>query len=112
MPTVTVLPHPTICPAGAKFECEPGKVLAKELVAHGIPIDHACEYSCACTTCQVYITKGWDTLAPAGDQEEDVLDGAWGLKSNSRLSCRTIMGNGDIEIEIPKYSKNHAREAF
>lgn len=110
MPTITVLPHPTICPEGKKFEAETGKILAKELVAHGVGIDHACEYSGACTTCQVYITKGFDSLKPASDQEEDTLDEAWALKPNSRLSCQTVIGTEDLEVEIPKYSKNHARE--
>jgi 2Fe-2S ferredoxin len=112
MPKITVLPHPVICPAGAEFEIPKGSNLGKELVAHKVPIDHACEFSCSCTTCHVYITKGFDSLEPAGDQEEDMLDEAWGLKSNSRLSCRTIVGDEDIEVEIPKYTKNHAREAF
>lgn len=110
MPKITVLPHPAICPEGAVFEAEPGANLAKTLVANGVNIDHACEFSCACTTCHCYIDKGLDSLAPAEEAEEDILDEAWALKSNSRLSCQTIIGNEDLTIEIPKYSKNHARE--
>ena len=50
MPKVTVLPHPGICPNGAEFEVPEGANLAKALVANGVNIDHACEFSCACTT--------------------------------------------------------------
>ncbi len=112
MPKITVLPHPVLCPNGTEFESETGKNLARELVAHNVPIEHACEFSCACTTCHVYINEGFDSLEEAEDQEEDVLDQAWGLRANSRLSCRTIIGEEDLTIELPRYSKNHAREAF
>ena len=105
-----VLPHPGICPNGAEFEVPEGANLAKALVANGVNIDHACEFSCACTTCHCYIDKGFDSLEPAEDDEEDLLDQAWGLKSNSRLTCQTKVGKEDITVEIPKYSRNHARE--
>lgn len=62
MPKVTVLPHPGICPNGAEFEVPEGANLAKALVANGVNIDHACEFSCACTTCHCYIDKGFDSL--------------------------------------------------
>ncbi|GAB1826094.1 ISC system 2Fe-2S type ferredoxin [Turicimonas muris] len=112
MPKITVLPHETICPNGKEFEVPAGTNLARALLDNGVPIEHACELSCACTTCHCYIDKGFDTLAPAEDDEEDLLDQAWGLKSNSRLSCQTTVGDEDITVEIPKYSRNHAREAF
>lgn len=110
MPKVTVLPHPIICPSGAEFEVEAGANLARSLVANGVNIDHACEYSCACTTCHCYIPVGLSSLAPAKDAEEDLLDEAWGLKPISRLSCQTKVGTEDITVEIPMYSRNHARE--
>ena len=44
------------------------------------------------------------------EDEEDLLDRAWGLESESRLSCQVIVGKEDLEIEIPKYTINHARE--
>ena len=92
MPKITVLPHETICPNGKEFEVPAGTNLARALLDNGVPIEHACELSCACTTCHCYIDKGFDTLAPAEDDEEDLLDQAWGLKSNSRLSCQTTVG--------------------
>lgn len=110
MPKITVLPHETICPNGTEFEANEGEILAKALLNHGVKIEHACEFSCACATCHVYIVKGMETLDPPEDNEEDQLDKAWGLKANSRLSCQTKIGSGDITVEIPKYSLNYARE--
>ena len=100
MPKVTVLPHPGICPNGAEFEVPEGANLAKALVANGVNIDHACEFSCACTTCHCYIDKGFDSLEPAEDDEEDLLDQAWGLKSNSRLTCQTKSAKKTLPLKF------------
>ena len=97
MPLVKVLPHEEICPQGVEFEAVPGDNLARALLAHGVAIEHACEFSCACSTCHV-------------DNELDHLDAAWGAGLYSRLSCQTTVGEEDITIEIPKYSRNHAKE--
>lgn len=112
MPKITVLPHPEICPNGAEFTVPAGTNLARALLDNNVPIEHACELSCACTTCHCYIAKGFSSLKPAEEQEEDLLDQAWGLKPNSRLTCQTQIGSEDLTIEIPKYSINHARENF
>ena len=61
------------------------------LLAHGIEIEHACEKSCACTTCHVMLREGFDSLEPAEEKEEDLLDKAWGLEATSRLSCQARM---------------------
>ncbi len=110
MPMIKVLPHETICPEGAEFFVEPGSNLARELLNHGIKIEHACEFSCACATCHVMVREGLDTLNEPEDEELDQLDTAWGAGMYSRLSCQTTVGDGDITIEIPKYSRNHAKE--
>lgn len=110
MPKVTVLPHETACPNGAEFTVEPGAHLAKELLAHGVKIEHACEFSCACSTCHVIIREGFDSLNEPDDDELDHLDAAWGAGAYSRLSCQTRVGDADITVEIPKYSRNHAKE--
>ena len=52
----------------------------------GLKIEHACEMSCACTTCHVIIDEGFQDLDVASEDEEDLLDKAWGLEPNSRLS--------------------------
>lgn len=71
-------------------------------VAHnaGIEIHHACDGSCACTTCHVVIREGFDSLNEASDQEEDMLDKAWGLEMDSRLSCQCVVGDEDLVVEI------------
>jgi len=111
MPRITVLPHPDICPEGAVIEDAPvGVSLCKTLLANNIPVEHACEMSCACTTCHVIIREGFDALAEATDNEEDYLDRAWGLEPTSRLSCQALVTETDLTVEIPRYSINHAKE--
>ena len=55
MPKLSVLPHALLCPAGARIEAQPGATICDLLLAHGIEIEHACEKSCACTTCHVVL---------------------------------------------------------
>ena len=107
---VQVLPHPELCAEGLSFEARQGRKLVDELLAHGIAIEHACEMSCACTTCHVIVREGFGSLGEMDESEEDLLDRAWGLTPMSRLSCQAIVSNQDVTIEIPKYSINHARE--
>ena len=110
MPTITVLPHEELCPEGALIEASPGVSLCDILLRNGIEIEHACEKSCACTTCHVVIREGFDALVPSEEKEDDLLDRAWGLEPTSRLSCQTRMPDEDIVIEIPKYTINMVSE--
>lgn len=110
MPKLTVLPHATLCPAGAAFEALQGETLCDLLLAHGIEIEHACEKSAACTTCHVVLREGYNSLEPAEEKEEDLLDKAWGLEATSRLSCQARMAGADLVLEIPKYTINYERE--
>ncbi|MGB7180719.1 MAG: ISC system 2Fe-2S type ferredoxin [Burkholderiaceae bacterium] len=110
MPKVTVLPHDKICPDGATFEMQAGEMLCEKLLEHNIEIEHACEMSLACTTCHVIVRDGFDSLDESDEDEDDLLDKAWGLSPMSRLSCQTIMKDADLTVEIPKYTINHARE--
>jgi 2Fe-2S ferredoxin len=110
MPRITVLPHAQLCPQGAEFEAPPGQSICDALLQHHIEIEHACEKSCACTTCHVVLRQGVQSLAAAGENEEDMLDKAWGLEANSRLSCQAMIGSADLTVDIPKYTINHARE--
>lgn len=111
MPKITVLPHAELCPEGKIIEDAPsGRSLCDLLLEHDIEIEHACEKSCACTTCHVVIRQGFDSLPEAGEIEEDLLDQAWGLEATSRLSCQACVGDEDLVVEIPKYTINHARE--
>lgn len=110
MPKITILPHEHLCPDGVQFDVDPGANLCRALLKHGVEIEHACELSCACTTCHVIVRKGLNTLAPSEENEDDMLDKAWGLTAQSRLSCQVAVGAADLEIEIPRYTINHARE--
>ena len=110
MPVIKVLPHPEYAPAGANVEVPAGTSVCEALLENGIPIEHACEMSCACTTCHVVVREGYRSLGEPDENEEDLLDRAWGLEPTSRLSCQAIMAKEDVTIEIPKYSINHAKE--
>lgn len=110
MPVISILPHAALCPEGARFDAPQGAVLCRVLLDHGIRIEHACDMSCACTTCHVIVREGLSSLEPATDDEDDMLDKAWGLTSQSRLSCQIKVAQSDLTIEIPKYTINHARE--
>ena len=110
MPKITFLPNEDICPNGATIEVAKGTSICRAALDSGIAIEHACELSCACTTCHIYIVEGLDSMSEATDDEDDYLDKAWGLQSNSRLSCQAIISDDDLVVEIPKYTINHASE--
>jgi 2Fe-2S ferredoxin len=110
MPHVTVLPHAEICPEGRSFEATPGISICDSLLAQGIEIEHACEKSCACTTCHVIVREGFASLSPSTEHEDDLLDRAWGLTPVSRLSCQARVGNQKLVLEIPRYTINYAKE--
>lgn len=110
MPQIIVLPHEEICPEGAVIEAEPGVTIIDAVQAGGVEIEHACEKSCACTTCHVIVREGGESLNEAEEDEEDMLDKAWGLEPDSRLSCQAIVDDKDLVIEIPKYTINMVSE--
>lgn len=110
MPTITILPHHDICPGGATVTAPAGTSICEALLEHHIAIEHACDMSAACTTCHVVVRAGFNSLNPSDETEDDLLDRAWGLEPQSRLSCQAILAQQDLTIEIPKYSINHARE--
>lgn len=110
MPKITFLPHPTLCPQGKEIECESGQTVLEVALAHKIWIEHACEMSCACTTCHVIVRQGFDSLEEADEREEDLLDKAWGLEPESRLSCQSVVDQVDLVVEIPKYTVNQVSE--
>ncbi len=110
MPQIIFLPHEKLCPEGMVIEAEPGISICDAALAHGLEIEHACEKSCACTTCHVIVREGFPSLEAADEVEEDMLDKAWGLEPESRLSCQAIVGDEDLVVEIPKYTINLAAE--
>ncbi|MEQ1669151.1 MAG: ISC system 2Fe-2S type ferredoxin [Sulfuriferula sp.] len=110
MPQLIVLPHPELCPEGAVLDAPAGISICDILLANDIEIEHACEKSCACTTCHVIVREGFNSLNPSDELEDDMLDKAWGLEPNSRLSCQAIVDHKDLVIEIPKYTINMVKE--
>ena len=110
MPTIKILPHPEYCPQGAEVSAPAGTSICEALLEHHINIEHACEMSAACTTCHVVVRQGFASLNASDETEDDLLDRAWGLEPQSRLSCQAVLAQDDVTIEIPKYSINHAKE--
>ena len=110
MPTIKILPHPEYCPQGAEVSAPAGTSICEALLEHHINIEHACEMSAACTTCHVVVRQGFGSLNASDETEDDLLDRAWGLEPQSRLSCQAILAQDYVTIEIPKYSINHAKE--
>jgi 2Fe-2S ferredoxin len=110
MTQIVVLPHAEYCPDGAVIEADPGASICETLLANAIEIEHACDMVSACTTCHVIVREGGSSLNEPDENEEDMLDRAWGLCPQSRLSCQAIVSKTDLVIEIPKYSINHAKE--
>jgi 2Fe-2S ferredoxin len=69
------------------------------------PEGYACGGVCACSTCHVYVTTGANLLSGAEEEEEDILEKAFDVRSNSRLGCQsTIEKDGLIEVEITRES--------
>ena len=110
MTRIVVLPHESLCPEGAVFEAEPGETICRALLRNDIEIEHACEMSCACTTCHVIVREGYASLEEPDELEDDYLDKAWGLEPDSRLSCQAIVAEEELVVEIPRYTINMVSE--
>jgi ferredoxin, 2Fe-2S len=110
MPIIRILPHAEICPQGKSITANVGDSICEALLDNGIEIEHACDMSCACTTCHIIVREGLASLNELDENEEDLLDRAWGLEPNSRLSCQAFVAQKDLVVEIPKYTINHAKE--
>jgi 2Fe-2S ferredoxin len=110
MPIIKILPHSEYCPQGTQISAPAGTSICEALLENGIAIEHACDMSCACTTCHVIVREGFDSLNALEEEEEDLLDRAWGLEPNSRLGCQALLAQQDVVVDIPKYTINHAKE--
>jgi 2Fe-2S ferredoxin len=111
MPKIIFLPNTEHCPDGAVIEAESGESILDAALRNGIDIEHACEKSCACTTCHVVVREGFGSLAASDELEDDYLDKAWGLEADSRLSCQAVVGEADLVVEIPRYTINMVSES-
>lgn len=110
MPQIVFLPHEELCPDGMVVEAKEGESILDAALRNGIDIEHACEMSCACTTCHVIVREGFDSLEESDELEDDMLDKAWGLEHESRLSCQAMVADEDLTVEIPKYTINQVSE--
>ncbi|RVU30142.1 MULTISPECIES: ISC system 2Fe-2S type ferredoxin [Neptunomonas] len=110
MPQIIFLPHDELCPEGKVIEAEPGVTICDAALANGIEIEHACEKSCACTTCHVIVREGFNSLEESDELEDDMLDKAWGLEPESRLSCQAMVSDEDLVVELPRYTLNQVSE--
>ncbi len=110
MVQIVFLPHEELCPDGAVVEVEQGETILDAALRNDIDIEHACEMSCACTTCHVIVREGFDSLEESDELEDDMLDKAWGLEHESRLSCQAVVQDEDLVVEIPKYTINQVSE--
>ncbi len=110
MPKIIVLPHEELCPDGAVLDAETGESVLNVILKNDIDLEHACEKVCACTTCHVVVREGFDSLEESDELEDDLLDKAWGLEPESRLSCQAKVANEDLVVEIPKYTVNMVSE--
>jgi len=110
MPQIVFLPHEIHCPEGKVVDATPGESILEAALRNDIEIEHACEMSCACTTCHVIVREGFDSLEPSDELEDDMLDKAWGLEPESRLSCQARVAEEDLVVEIPRYTLNQVSE--
>ncbi len=110
MPKIVFLPHDKLCPQGAVVDAASGETILDVALRNDIDIEHACEKSCACTTCHVIVREGFDSLNESDELQEDMLDKAWGLTPESRLGCQAVVADEDLVVEIPKYTVNMVSE--
>jgi 2Fe-2S ferredoxin len=90
---------------GLEVEVPLGTTLLDAARQARAPLGSACGGVCACSTCHVYIESGQDLLSPAGDDEEDRLDGAFDVRMNSRLGCQArVESQGLVLVKISRES--------
>ena len=76
-----------------EVEAPAGSVLLDIAQAAGQPLEGACEGQMACSTCHVIVDPAdFDRLPPASEEEDDLLDLAWGVRRTSRLACQIVLG--------------------
>jgi ferredoxin len=84
---------------GIEIEIAAGETILQAAKRVGAPEGDRCGGVCACSTCHVYVTKGFDALSEIEDEEFDILDKAFDVRPSSRLGCQAKV-HGDIEVEI------------
>ncbi|CAL4043721.1 2Fe-2S ferredoxin [Buchnera aphidicola (Phyllaphis fagi)] len=106
MSKIIFLPHKILLPSGGIFTMHIGDTILDIALNNNINMQHACEKSCACSTCHCIVREGYNLLSKITESENDVLDKAWGLEYSSRLACQAkiIDISSNIKVEIPLYT--------
>lgn len=99
----------TFLPVNKTVEVPAGWTVLEAATNRDIDLDHACGGVCACSTCHVHVKQGLESLPPASDKEEDMLDNAPCLTTRSRLACQ-IEVQCDLVVEIPPMNRNLVSE--
>ena len=92
-----------------QVEAAVGETVLELAQEHGIDLEGACEGSMACSTCHVIVENGfYDLLESPSEDEEDMLDLAFGLTLTSRLGCQIIVTDAldGLVLRVPKNSRN------
>ena len=92
-----------------QFDVTAGDTLLEIAWRHDLDMEGACEGSMACSTCHVIVDKQWfDRLSPAGENEEDMLDLAWGVAPTSRLGCQIVVTDAldGLIVALPRETNN------
>ena len=92
-----------------EVEAPVGHSLLRIAWDNGIDIEGACEGAMACSTCHVIVEPGWyDRLDPPSEDEEDMLDLAFGLRRTSRLGCQIIITEAldGLTVHLPRSTRN------
>ncbi len=98
MPKVTFLQGPTV-------EVKAGTTILEAARECGAQVGSACGGNLACSTCHVWVKKGYDSLSDLEDGEDDILDKAFDVRPTSRLGCQAAVADEDIECEITRESR-------
>jgi iron-sulfur cluster assembly protein len=101
MASVSVLFEEDPCRAAVKLPLPERARLLDVLLSGGIHLAHECGGKLACATCQIIVREGRGDLAPASDDELDILDTAGVSTRDARLACQAVALGGDLVIEIP-----------
>ena len=86
------------------IEVAPRTTILEAAEHHGARVGHACGGNLACSTCHVWIDRGFDSLGPMEDKENDILDRAFDVRPESRLGCQCALADEDVEVEITQES--------
>lgn len=99
MPKITFKKN-RVLPKDHVLEAEPGESILEVAHEHGIPVGSNCGGVCGCSTCHVYVVRGFDSLDEMEEKEEDRLDLGFDVKLNSRLACQAMVNREDVVVDI------------